>query len=97
MSEDISFEAAYARLETILEQLNGNEVSLEDSLSLYEEADTLIRKCNQKLSTAEEKVQMLIKKRGGDLILNEDQTPQLESFNPQNEDEVFSSKPSHVS
>ncbi len=85
----LSFEEAYARLETILEALNTGEVSLEKSLALYEEADQLINECNAKLSSAEQKVQTLMKNRSGELELSSEGSPQLASFQTQKEPEVF--------
>ena len=43
-----SFENSFARLETLLELMNTGTVSLDDSLKLYEEADTLINSCNKR-------------------------------------------------
>jgi len=75
-----SFEQAYTRLETILEELNSGELSLEKSLKLYEEADRLIMLCSNKLSHAEQKIQTLIKNRDGTVATNSDANPQLEPF-----------------
>jgi len=79
MSQSFSFETAYKRLEEILEKLNSEQVSLEDSLKLYEEANCLIVACNAKLTHAEQKVQTLIKGRNQELILQEG-SPVLEDF-----------------
>ena len=76
----LSFEEAYARLETLLEELNSGELSLEKSLKLYEEAAQLISHCNQKLSSAEQKIQTLIKNREGQVVVNDANMPQLEAF-----------------
>ncbi len=62
-----SFEAAYARLEDILEKMNSGKVSLEDSLKLYEEADQLISWCSKRLSQAEKKIEILVKNRDAEL------------------------------
>ncbi len=70
----MSFEKAFARLEKILEQMNSGEVSLDESLKLYEEADKLIRECSKKLGDAETKIEVLIKSR------SEDEEPQREPF-----------------
>lgn len=75
-----SFEQAYKRLEEILQKLSSSEVALEESLKLYEEADKLITLCNQKLGAAEQKMQILLKNRNGDMQLNERGEPQTESF-----------------
>ena len=82
-TESFSFEDAYARLETILEELNSGEVSLEKSLKLYEEADRLIAHCSQKLSNAEQKIQTLIKNREGQVAMNDAAEPKLEAFSHQ--------------
>lgn len=63
--ENFSFEAAYARLEGILGELNSGETPLEESLKLYEEANKLVSLCSSKLNQAEQKIEMLIKTREG--------------------------------
>lgn len=80
MDNTQSFEGAYQRLEEILESLNKTQVSLEDSLKLYEEGDRLIQLCYGKLSHAEKKVQTLIKNREQQLILDQNAKPSLEDF-----------------
>lgn len=76
-----SFENSFARLETLLELMNTGTVSLDDSLKLYEEADTLINSCNKRLGDAERKIEILIKNRNGDLALGPDQKPLTQDFN----------------
>ena len=78
----LSFEEAYARLEQILEKMNSGKVTLEDSLSLYEEADVLMRACNQQLIEAEKKIEILLKNRNGELVTNEKKEPQTQPFTP---------------
>ena len=79
-----SFETAYKRLEEILELMNSGKLSLEDSLSLYEEADRLIAACSLRLSEAETRIEVLIKNRNGEIALNEQQKPMLQEFQPIN-------------
>jgi exodeoxyribonuclease VII small subunit len=74
-SVPLSFEAAFARLEEILEQLNTGTISLDESLQLYEEADQLIAICNKRLNDAERKIEMLVKNRNGELTLGNDEKP----------------------
>ncbi len=81
-NSEISFEAAYARLEEILEKLNSGSVPLDQSLKLYEEADALICNCGKRLTEAEQKIEILIKKRNGELVLGEDNKPLTQPFNP---------------
>ena len=77
---EFSFETAYARLEQILNELNSGNQSLENSLVLYEEADTLIKLCSSKLNNAEQKIETLIKNRKGNLDLNELGCPETTPF-----------------
>ena len=58
-SHSCTFEAAFLRLEEILDKMNSNEISLGESLTLYEEADRLIAMCSKKLNEAERKVEIL--------------------------------------
>lgn len=76
----ISFEKALERLEAILEKINSGHVSLEESLILYEEADALITHCNLRLTEAEQKIEILIKNRQGEVLLNTDQKPITQEF-----------------
>lgn len=78
--EPVNFEKAFLRLEEILEKMNGGRTTLDEALKLYEEADTLITICSKKLSEAERKIEMLIKKREGDLALDPNGIPQVEIF-----------------
>lgn len=80
MNEDktsFSFETAYAQLEVILSELNDGETPLEESLELYEKANQLISLCSSKLNQAEQKIEMLIKNREGEL--------QKAPYTPENE------------
>jgi exodeoxyribonuclease VII small subunit len=78
--ETISFENALARLEKILEQINSGGVSLEESVRLYEEADKLIVLCNKQLTEAEQKVEILIKNRQGEVMMGPEQKPMTQEF-----------------
>lgn len=76
-----SFEECFHRLEEILEKMNSSNVSLDESLKLYEEADQLISLCSKRLTEAERKIEMLIKNRNtGELTLGNDQKPAVQDF-----------------
>lgn len=83
-SPPLSFETAVARLEQILEKMQSSSAALEESLALYEEAEQLLAFCTQRLQGAEQKVEMLIKKRNGELMLGADGKPIAQEF-PWNE------------
>ena len=55
-----SFEAAIRRLEEIVETLESGELSLEESISIFEEGVGLTRACSKKLEEAEQKVSTLL-------------------------------------
>ena len=62
-----SFEESLKKLETIVDQLEKGDLSLEDSLKLFEEGVGLSSTCRKELDAAEGKVQMLVKQRDGSL------------------------------
>ena len=61
---DINFEEALQKLETIVDDLESGELSLENSLKSFEKGIKLARQCQEKLSKAELQVQKLIEEDG---------------------------------
>lgn len=57
----MDFEKKLARLEEIVAKMEGGELSLEDSLKLFEEGVKNSRECQKQLTEAEEKVKVLLK------------------------------------
>jgi len=53
------FETLYSRLEAIVAQLERGDLTLEDSLSLYEEGMALARRCQEMLHNAELRITKL--------------------------------------
>lgn len=78
--QESNFEEAFTRLEQILERMNSGSISLDESLKLYEEADKLITLCGKRLNDAERKIEMLIKNRNGELVLDTDQKPVTQDY-----------------
>jgi exodeoxyribonuclease VII small subunit len=62
-----SFEESLKKLESIVDQLEKGDLTLEDSLKLFEEGVGLSTACKKELEAAEGKVQLLIKQRDGSL------------------------------
>lgn len=60
-----SFEAALRRLEEIVETLESGELSLEDSIKIFEEGVGLTRTCSRQLEEAEQKVSTLLAEAKG--------------------------------
>ena len=71
-----AFEASLERLENIVESLESGELSLEDSLKVFEEGVALTRSCQKSLADAEQKVRQLTLENGDanltDFDLDED-------------------------
>ena len=64
---DLPFEAAIARLEVIVKTMEGDTVSLDESLSLYEEGVALTRRLNRELTEAEQRVMILQRTPDGEI------------------------------
>jgi exodeoxyribonuclease VII small subunit len=60
--QDLSFEDALNQLETLVEQMERGELSLEDSLASFERGVALTRRCEAALKAAEQKVEILSNK-----------------------------------
>jgi len=63
--DELSFEVALAELEETVRQLEAGELSLDESLALFERGQMLSARCQQLLQSAELKVQQLAPKAGG--------------------------------
>ena len=58
------FEASLEKLESLVEQMESGDLSLDESLKLFEQGIKLTRECQQALSTAEQKVNQLMEQNG---------------------------------
>lgn len=59
-TDEMSFEAALARLEEIVRALEAGNGDLDASLKGFEEGIALVRLCSEKLENAEQKVKQLL-------------------------------------
>ncbi len=59
-----NFETALTRLEKITEELENGELDLETSLQKFDEGVQLVDFCSKQLTTAQAKVETLLKKNG---------------------------------
>ena len=67
-TENMTFEAAMARLEEIVRALESGNTPLDTSLALFEEGVALVKLCNSRLDTAEQKVKILTGAGDGTLV-----------------------------
>ncbi|MDI3486276.1 MAG: exodeoxyribonuclease small subunit [Methanolobus sp.] len=63
-SENLGFEESLEELESLVEKLERGQMTLDESLGLFERGMKLARICNQKLSKAERKIEILIEENG---------------------------------
>ena len=61
------FEGSLSRLEEIVGKLESANLSLDDAMKLFEEGVQLSRDCQKYLEQAEGKVEILLKKAGGEM------------------------------
>ncbi|MEW6188386.1 MAG: exodeoxyribonuclease VII small subunit [Thermodesulfobacteriota bacterium] len=59
------FEDTFRKLETIVQKMENGDLSLEDSLKLFEEGMRLSRLCSEKLNEIQKKVEILVKTEDG--------------------------------
>lgn len=68
--KEMSFETALATLEEIVTKLEAGNLSLDDSLAMFERGVGLARLCARRLGEAERKIELLVEK-SGDVMLVE--------------------------
>lgn len=62
--QSVDFEKSLSELESLVEKLENSEFTLEQSLKAFEQGVKLTRQCQQALSSAEQKVQILMEENG---------------------------------
>ena len=71
-----NFEEQLAELETVVERLERGELTLEESVRLFEEGVRLSNACKKELASAEGRIQVLLEPENGeataDLEVDED-------------------------
>jgi exodeoxyribonuclease VII small subunit len=64
-----TFESSLGELERIVRKLEDGEMSLEESLKLFEDGVKLSRECQERLDQAERRIEVLLKDADGNLSL----------------------------
>ena len=62
-------EASLTEIATLVEQMEQQELTLEQSLQHFERGVTLVRHCQQLLATAEQKVELLLQQNNQDTLI----------------------------
>ena len=63
--ENLTFEDAFQKLESIVEHLEKGESTLEEAIKAFEEGMDLINICMAKLNDAEKRMKKLLKREDG--------------------------------
>lgn len=61
----VGFEQSLERLETIVEEMESGELSLEQMIKHFEEGSKLVTLCSKKLTEVEQKIEKLVKADDG--------------------------------
>src|SRR5437762_6528588 len=75
-----NFEGAMDRLEKIVEQMETGKLPLEDLIVRYEEGMNLVKVCQERLTKAEQKIEIIARNNAGKPIVK-DFEPAAESSN----------------
>ncbi|MDA0679527.1 MAG: exodeoxyribonuclease VII small subunit [Proteobacteria bacterium] len=70
-----NLEKSLADLETLVEELESGDLPLDKAMKKFEEGIKLTRGCQAALKEAEQKVEILLKTAGGEVSLQEFDTP----------------------
>ena len=65
MKNNVTFEEGMRALDEAVSKLESGSLTLDESLATFEEAVKLIKVCNEKINSAEQKVKMLIQNADG--------------------------------
>lgn len=64
--EHLSFEKALSRLENIVNELENESITLDESIELYEEGISLSKQCTEKLEDAELRIKKVAEQQTDD-------------------------------
>ena len=68
---ELNFEGAMDRLEKIVEQMESGKLPLEDLIVRYDEGMNLVKVCQERLSKAEQKIEIIARNSAGKTIIKD--------------------------
>ena len=77
---ELNFEKAMDRLEAIVEQMESGKLPLEDLIVRYEEGMNLVKVCQERLTSAEQKIEIIARNTAGKPVVKNFE-PAVESAN----------------
>ena len=64
-SAELNFEAAMDRLEAIVEEMESGKMQLEELIVRYEEGMKLVKTCQERLASAEQRIEIITRNHAG--------------------------------
>ncbi len=84
-SAEVSFETAIDRLEAIVDQMEDGKMPLEELIVRYEEGMKLVKVCQERLASAEQRIEIITRNHAG--------KPVVKEFEPKSEGAAAASAP----
>ncbi len=84
---EVPFEQALEQLEAAVADLESGELGIDDALAKYEDGITQLRRCQQILKRAEQKVELLLRDADGELTTTPAPAQDGEDDDGEDEDE----------
>jgi len=69
LSDELNFERAMDRLETIVDEMESGKMMLEDLIVRYEEGMKLVGICQERLATAEKRIEIITRDHAGKAVV----------------------------
>ena len=76
--KELKFEEALEKLEKIVEDLEGDDLSLDESMKRYEEGMRLSKLCSRRLEEAKKKIELIVKGEDGKFLTKSLEKDELE-------------------
>ena len=67
----MNFEGAMERLESIVEQMESGKMHLEDLIVRYEEGMKLVKICQERLASAEQRIEIITRNNAGKPVVKQ--------------------------
>lgn len=74
--EELSYEESMKELEQVVKELEGNELTLDESIEKFEKGMKLSKHCSKLLDGAEKKIALLIEKEDGSVTTEKFELPE---------------------
>ena len=74
LAPELNFEAAMDRLEAIVDQMESGKMMLEELIVRYEEGMKLVKTCQERLASAEQRIEIITRNHSGKPVVQNFET-----------------------